>query len=85
MNRESRPKSRRAFRSARGLHHHFDRSEWQQYAGRHPSIPVNSVAEFVAREPIQYALETDWPVEAADGVSGLVAAVSGPLGGCASD
>jgi hypothetical protein len=65
MNRESRPKSRRAFRSARGLHHHFDRSEWQQYAGRHPSIPVNSVAEFVAREPIQYALETDWPVGAA--------------------
>jgi hypothetical protein len=65
MNRESRPKSRRAFRSARGLHLHFDRSEWQQYAGRHPSIPVNSVAEFVAREPIQYALETDWPVGAA--------------------
>ncbi len=33
---------------------------------------------------IPYALEIDWPVEVADGVSGLVAAVSRPLGGCAS-
>jgi hypothetical protein len=46
-----------------------------------------SVVEVAAqsRDPIPYALETDWPVEAGDGVSGLIAAVSVPLGGCVSD
>jgi ABC-type uncharacterized transport system substrate-binding protein len=34
---------------------------------------------------LRAALETDWLAGVGDGVSGLVAAVSGPLGGCASD
>jgi hypothetical protein len=37
------------------------------------------------RGPLWYALETDWLAGHVDGVSGVVAAVSGPLGGCASD
>ena len=45
--------------------------------------------QFMGRDacvgPIQYALETGVAGWAADGVSGLVAAVSGPLGDCASD
>jgi hypothetical protein len=49
------------------------------------ALDLSSVAERISKAGLQMTVETDCLAGHVDGVSGLVAAVSGPLGGCASD